>query len=102
MVWRIVVQFDSRTTKLVHILEASRALLRLGSTQHSNPRPCIYKEAGRPDLTSLLPADYVQLELPFTSSGDGTEFVWKRDIQLGWKALLLKPKQLPSDRAASS
>ncbi len=39
-------------------------------------------------LPSLLPAG-----LAFTSSGDGTESVWKRDIQLGWKALLLKPKQ---------
>ena len=44
-------------------------------------------------LPSLLPADYCQLELPFTSSGDRTEFVWKYDIQLGCKALLLKPKQ---------
>ena len=44
-------------------------------------------------LPSLLPADYCQRGLAFTSSGGGTESVWKRDIQLGWKALLLKPKQ---------
>src|SRR5437660_12591991 len=41
-------------------------------------------------LPSLLPADYCQLELPFASSGDRTEFVWKFDIQLGCKALRLK------------
>jgi len=39
---------------------------------------------------SLLPADYVQLELPFTSSGGRTELVWKCDIRLGYNALDLK------------
>src|SRR5438552_10179837 len=42
---------------------------------------------------SLLPADYCQRGLPFTSSGGRTEFVWKRDIRLGCKALRLKAKQ---------
>src|SRR5437867_13387206 len=35
---------------------------------------------------------YCQRGLPFTSSGSQTEFIWKRDIRLGWKALRLKAK----------
>ena len=44
-------------------------------------------------FAALLPADYCQPGLPFTSSGGRTESVWKRDIQLGCKALRLKAKQ---------
>src|SRR5438477_1215539 len=41
---------------------------------------------------SLLPADYCQRGLPFTSSGGRTELVWKHDIRLGCKGLRLKAK----------
>src|SRR5439155_20992812 len=41
---------------------------------------------------ALLPADYCQRGLPFTSSGGRTESVWKHDIRLGCKALRLKAK----------
>ena len=41
---------------------------------------------------SRLPADYCQRGLPFTSSGRRTEFVWKRDMRSGCKALRLKAK----------
>ena len=43
-------------------------------------------------MTSLLPADYCQRGLPFTSSGARKESVWKHDIRLGCKALRLKAK----------
>src|SRR5207237_8986974 len=45
-------------------------------------------EPGKNDA-SLLPADYCQRGLPFTSSGGRTESVWKHDIRLGWKTLRL-------------
>src|SRR5689334_10966231 len=41
-------------------------------------------------IPELLPADYCQRRLPFTSSGGRTESIWKCDIQLGCKALRLK------------
>ena len=43
-------------------------------------------------FAALLPADYCQRGLPFTSSGGRTESVWKHDIRLGCKALRLKAK----------
>ena len=43
-------------------------------------------------FAALLPADYCQRGLPFTSSGGRTESVWKHDIRLGCKALGLKAK----------
>ena len=47
----------------------------------------------RVNITALLPADYCQRGLRFTSSGGRSEFFWKRDIELGCKALRLKSKQ---------
>ena len=44
-------------------------------------------------FTELLPAGYCQRGFPFTSSGSRTEFVWKRDIRLGCKALRLNAEQ---------
>ena len=43
----------------------------------------------RVNITVLLPADYCQRGLPFTSSGGRTELVWKLDTGLGCKALRL-------------
>src|SRR5437667_6932152 len=43
-------------------------------------------EPGKNDL------HYCQRGLPFTPRGGGTEFTWKCDIRLGWKALRLKAK----------
>ena len=63
---------------LVLGLIVSRNFPFLGQTQIRSPRP------------SLLPADYCQRGLPFTSSGSRTELVWKHDIRLGCKALDLK------------
>src|SRR2546425_6910304 len=40
----------------------------------------------------LLPADYCQRGLLFTSSGGRTELVWKHDIRLGCKGLRLNAK----------
>src|SRR5437899_318565 len=63
---------------LVLGLIVSRNFPFLGQTQIRSPRP------------SLLPADYCQRGLPFTSSGSRTELVWKRDIRFRRKALRLK------------
>ena len=55
---------------------------------------CIPNERNEPvNITALLPADYCQRGLRFTSSGGRTELIWKRDIELGGKALRLKSKQ---------
>src|SRR5262249_48683240 len=43
-----------------------------------------------PELSSLLPADYCQLELPFHVQRTRTDLVWKSDIWFGDKALGLK------------
>src|SRR5881409_1487877 len=66
--------------------------IRIPKTPRTEPGKNDLHYCQRTTASGLLPADYCQRGLPFTSSGGRTELVWKWDIRLVCKALRLRAK----------